>query len=72
MAFVPRKPRIRHLLSFETASATARVDRECEIFIYEIPYSPDTSQPCEDEPNTACPDTENPDMDNPCLENQPQ
>ena len=33
---------------------------------------PDTGQPCEDEPDTACPDTENPDMDNPCLENRPQ
>ena len=35
-------------------------------------HPPDTGQPCEDEPDTACPDTENPDMDNPCLENRPQ
>ena len=37
-----------------------------------MPHPPDTGQPCEDEPDTACPDTENPDMDNPCLENRPQ
>ena len=43
-----------------------------EYVIYETPHPPDTGQPCEDEPGTACPDTENPDMDNPCLENRPQ
>ena len=43
-----------------------------EYVIYETPHPPDTGQPCEDEPDTACPDTENPDMDNPCLENRPQ
>ena len=32
------------------------------------PVPPDTGQPCENEPDTACPDTENPDMDNPHLE----
>ncbi len=42
---------------------------DVEYVIYETPHSPDTGQPCEDEPDTACPDTENPDMDNPCLEN---
>ena len=36
------------------------------------PIPPDTGQPCEDEPDTACPNTESPDMDNPCLENRPQ
>ena len=45
---------------------------DVEYVIYETPYPPDTGQPCEDEPDTACPDTENPDMDNPCLENRPQ
>ena len=45
---------------------------DVEYVIYETPHSPDTGQPCEDEPDTACPDTENPDMDNPCLENRPQ
>ena len=45
---------------------------DVEYVIYETPHSPDTRQPCEDEPDTACPDTENPDMDNPCLENRPQ
>jgi len=43
-----------------------------EYVIYETPHPPDTGQPCEDEPDTACPDTENPDMGNPCLENRPQ
>ena len=42
---------------------------DVEYVIYETPHPPDTGQPCEDEPDTACPDTENPDMDNPCLEN---
>lgn len=41
---------------------------DVEYVIYETPHPPDTGQPCEDEPDTACPDTENPDMDNPCLE----
>ena len=45
---------------------------DVEYVIYETPHSPDTGQPCEDEPDTACPDTENPDMDNPCLENRPR
>ena len=45
---------------------------DVEYVIYETPHSPDTGQPYEDEPDTACPDTENPDMDNPCLENRPQ
>ena len=45
---------------------------DVEYVIYETPHSPDTGQPCKDEPDTACPDTENPDMDNPCLENRPQ
>lgn len=45
---------------------------DVEYVIYETPCSPDTGQPCEDEPDTACPDTENPDMDNPCLENRTQ
>ena len=45
---------------------------DVEYVIYETPRSPDTGQPCEDEPDTACPDTENPDMDNPCLENRRQ
>ena len=45
---------------------------DVEYVIYETPHPPDTGQPCEDEPGTACPDTENPDMDNPCLENRPQ
>ena len=45
---------------------------DVEYVIYETPHPPDTGQPCEDEPDTACPDTENPDMDNPCLENRPQ
>ena len=45
---------------------------DVEYVIYEMPHPPDTGQPCEDEPDTACPDTENPDMDNPCLENRPQ
>ena len=45
---------------------------DVEYVIYETPHSPDTGQPCEDEPDAACPDTENPDMDNPCLENRPQ
>ena len=45
---------------------------DVEYVIYETPRPPDTGQPCEDEPDTACPDTENPDMDNPCLENRPQ
>ena len=45
---------------------------DVEYVIYETPHLPDTGQPCEDEPDTACPDTENPDMDNPCLENRPQ
>ena len=44
---------------------------DVEYVIYETPHPPDTGQPCEDEPDTACPDTENPDMDNPCLENRP-
>ncbi len=39
---------------------------DVEYVIYETPHPPDTGQPCEDEPDTACPDTENPDMDNPC------
>ena len=52
-------------------------DSKCKIMdeeyvIYETPHPPDTGQPCEDKPDTACPDTENPDMDNPCLENRPQ
>ena len=38
---------------------------DVEYVIYETPHPPDTGQPCEDEPDTACPDTENPDMDNP-------
>ena len=45
---------------------------DVEYVIYETPHPPDTGQPCEDEPDTACPDTENPDMDDPCLENRPQ
>ena len=45
---------------------------DVEYVIYETPRPPDTGQPCENEPDTACPDTENPDMDNPCLENRPQ
>ena len=45
---------------------------DVEYVIYETPHPPDTGQPCEDEPDTACPDTGNPDMDNPCLENRPQ
>ena len=45
---------------------------DVEYVIYETPHPPDTGQPCENEPDTACPDTENPDMDNPCLENRPQ
>lgn len=45
---------------------------DVEYVIYETPHSPDTGQPCEDEPDTACPDTENPDMDNPCLKKRPQ
>ena len=45
---------------------------DVEYVIYETPHPPDTGQPCEDEPDTACPDTENPDMENPCLENRPQ
>ena len=45
---------------------------DVEYVIYETPHPPDTGQPCEDEPDTACPDAENPDMDNPCLENRPQ
>ena len=45
---------------------------DVEYVIYETPHPPDTGQPCEDAPDTACPDTENPDMDNPCLENRPQ
>ena len=45
---------------------------DVEYVIYETPHPPDTGQPCEDEPDTACPDTENPDMDNPYLENRPQ
>ena len=45
---------------------------DVEYVIYETPHPPDTGQPCEDEPDTACPDTEKPDMDNPCLENRPQ
>ena len=36
---------------------------DVEYVIYETPHPPDTGQPCEDEPDTACPDTENPDMD---------
>ena len=36
---------------------------DVEYVIYETPHSPDTGQPCEDEPDTACPDTENPDME---------
>ena len=40
---------------------------DVEYVIYETPHPPDTGQPCEDEPDTACPDTGNPDMDNPCL-----
>ena len=31
---------------------------DVEYVIYETPYPPDTGQPCEDEPDTACPDTE--------------
>lgn len=38
---------------------------DVEYVIYETPHPPDTGQPCEDEPDTACPDTENPDMDIP-------
>ena len=45
---------------------------DVEYVIYEMPRPPDTGQPCENEPDTACPDTENPDMDHPCLENRPQ
>ena len=45
---------------------------DVEYVIYETPHPPDTGQPCDDEPDTACPDTEDPDMDNPCLENRPQ
>ena len=45
---------------------------DVEYVIYETPHPPDTGQPCEDEPDTACPDTENPDMDNPYLENRLQ
>ena len=45
---------------------------DVEYVIYETLHPPDTGQPCEDEPDTACPDTGNPDMDNPCLENRPQ
>ena len=41
---------------------------DVEYVIYETPHPPDTGQPCEDEPDTACPDTENPDMDTPCPE----
>ena len=33
---------------------------DVEYVIYETPRSPDTGQPCEDEPDTACPDTETP------------
>ena len=36
---------------------------DVEYVIYETPHPPDTGQPCEDEPDTACPDTENPDME---------
>ena len=36
---------------------------DVEYVIYETPHPPDTGQPCEDEPDTACPDTEKPDMD---------
>ena len=39
-----------------------------EYVIYKTPHPPDTGQPCEDEPDTACPDTETPDMDNPYPE----
>ena len=39
-----------------------------EYVIYETPHPPDTGQPFEDEPDTACPDTETTDMDNPYLE----
>lgn len=45
---------------------------DVEYIIYETPHPPDTGQPREDEPDTACPDTENPDMNNPYLENLPQ
>ena len=45
---------------------------DVEYVIYETSHSPNTGQPCEDEPDAACPDTENQDMDNPCLENRPQ
>ena len=41
---------------------------DVEYVIYETPHPPDTGQPFEDEPDTACPDAENPDMDNPYLE----
>ena len=50
---------------------------DVEYVIYETPHPPDTGQPCEDEPDTACPDTENPDMGipdtaEPCTENPAQ
>ena len=45
---------------------------DVEYVIYETPHPPDTGQPREDEPNTACPDTENPEMDHPCLERRLQ
>ena len=45
---------------------------DVEYVIYETPHPPDTGQPCEDEPDTACPDSENPEMDGPCLGNRPQ
>ena len=41
---------------------------DVEYVIYETPHPPDTGQPCEDEPDTACPDTENPDMEKPDTE----
>jgi len=45
---------------------------DVEYAIYEIPHSPDTGQPCEDESDPAFPDAEKLDRDNPCLENRPQ
>ena len=44
---------------------------DVEYVIYETPHSPDTGQPCEDEPATACPHHQNPDMDNPMLGKRP-
>ena len=57
---------VRYIIRNRLWDSKGKIE-DVEYVIYETPRSPDTGQPFEDEPDTACPDTETPDMDDPYL-----